>query len=166
MFTFSNFQFIPNCQKLWHLKHQFFLLFHTACISLSLPLSLFPFTRDAHMVCNVSQCVQILIFNISNTDSFTHKIYLWYKYYPKWICVSFSFQYIYFLKRLDALRTDILWLSGLKIKGGKLLCNLSNFYRLFRVNGQFIYQELFLFVFLDSRVLNLSCQHYYLYENI
>ena len=31
MFTFSNFQFIPNCQKLLHLKNQFFLLLHTAC---------------------------------------------------------------------------------------------------------------------------------------
>ena len=97
MFTFSNFQFIPNGQKLWHLKNQFFLLLHTACISLALPLSLLPFTRDTHMVClqwNVSQCVHMCIFNISNTDSFTYTIYLWYKYYSKWICVSFSVQYI------------------------------------------------------------------------
>ena len=96
MFTFSYFQLISNCQKLWHLKNQFFLLLHTAGISLALPLSLLPFTRDTHMVClqwNVSQCVQIWIFNISNTDSFTQTIYLWYKYYSKWICVSFSFQY-------------------------------------------------------------------------
>ena len=97
MFTFSYFQFIPKCQKLWHLKNQSFLLLHTACISLALPLSLFLFTRDTDIVClqwNVSQCVQIWIFNISNTDSFTQTIYLWYKYYSKWICVSFSFQYI------------------------------------------------------------------------
>ena len=96
MITFSNFQFIPNCQQLWHLKNQFFLLLHTAGISLALPLSLLPFTRDTHMVClqwNISQCVQIWIFNISNADSFTQTIYLWYKYYSKWICVSFSFQY-------------------------------------------------------------------------
>ena len=33
-------------------------------------------------------------------------------------------------------------------------------------NGQFIPQELFPFVFLAPRVLNLSCQHYYLSENI
>ena len=98
MFTFSNYQFTPNCQKLWHLKNQFFLLLHTACISLALPLSLLPFTRDTHTVClewNVSQCVQIWIFNISNTDSFTQTIYLWYKYYSMWICVSFSFRYIF-----------------------------------------------------------------------
>ena len=98
MFTLSNFQFIPNWQKLWHLKNQLFLLLHTACISLALPLSLLPFTCDTHMVFlqwNVSQCVQIWIFNISNTDSwFTQTIYLWYKYYPKGICISFSFQYI------------------------------------------------------------------------
>ena len=31
MFKFSNFQFIPNCHKLWHLKKKFFLLLHTAC---------------------------------------------------------------------------------------------------------------------------------------
>ena len=91
-----NFQFIPNCQKLWHLKNQLFLLMHTACMSHALPLSLLPFTRDTHMVClqwNVSQCLQIWIFNISNTDSCTQTIYPWYKYYSKWICVSFSFQY-------------------------------------------------------------------------
>ena len=64
MFTFSKFQFIRNCPK-WHLKNQFFLLLHTACISLALPLSLLPFTRDTHIVClqwNISQCVQIWIF--------------------------------------------------------------------------------------------------------
>ena len=97
MFTFSNFQFIPNCQKLLHLKIEFFLSLHTACILLALPLSLLPFTRDTHMVClqwNVSQCVQIWILNISNTYSFTQTIYHWYKYYSKWVCVSFSFQYI------------------------------------------------------------------------
>ena len=95
MFTFSNFQFIPNCPKIWHLKNQFFLLLHTAGISLALPLSLLPFAHDTHMVClqwNVSQCVQKWIFNISNTDSFTQTICLWYKYYSKWICVSFFFQ--------------------------------------------------------------------------
>ena len=84
MFTFSNFQFVPNCQKLWHLKNQLFLLLHTAWISLAYPLSPLPLTCDTHVVFvqwNVSQCVQIWIFNISNTDSFT-QIYLWYKYYP------------------------------------------------------------------------------------
>ena len=99
MFTFNNFQFIPNCQKLWHWKNQFFLLFHTACISLAWPLSLLPFTRDTHMVClqlNVSyDNVQLWIFNISNTYSFTQTIYIRYKYYSKWICVSFPFQYSY-----------------------------------------------------------------------
>ena len=107
MFTFSNFQFIPNCQKLWHLKNQLFLLLHTAGISLAYPLSPLQLTRDTHMVClqwNVSQCVQIWIFNISNTDSFTQTIYLWYKYYPKWICVTFSFQYINYFA--ECLRTS------------------------------------------------------------
>ena len=98
MFTFSNFLFVPNCQKLWHLKNQLFLLLHTAWISLSYPLSPLPLTCDTHVVFvqwNVSQCVQIWTFNISNTDLFTQTIYLWYKYYPKWICVSFSFQYMF-----------------------------------------------------------------------
>ena len=72
-------------------------------VSLALPLSLLLFTRDTHVVClqwNKSQCVQIWIFNISNTDSnsFTQTIHLWYKYYSKWICVSFSFQYVCFAK--------------------------------------------------------------------
>ena len=31
MFTFRDFQYIPNCQNLWHLKNQFFLLLHAAC---------------------------------------------------------------------------------------------------------------------------------------
>ena len=98
MFTFSNFQLISNCQKLWHFEKQFFLLLDTACISLALPLSRLPFTHDTHMVClqwHVLQCVHIWIFNISNTDSFKQPIYLWYKYYSKWICDSFSFQYIF-----------------------------------------------------------------------
>ena len=79
------------------MKNQFFLLLHTACISLALPLSLLPFTRDTHVDClqwNVFQFVQTWIFNIANTDSFTQTLYLWYKYYSKWICVSFSFQYM------------------------------------------------------------------------
>ena len=66
-------------------------------ISLALPLSLLPFTFGTRIVFlqwNVSQCFQIWIFNISNTDLFTQTIYLWYKYYSKWICVTFSFQYI------------------------------------------------------------------------
>ena len=33
------------------LKDQLFLLIHKACISLALPLSLLPFTRDTLMVC-------------------------------------------------------------------------------------------------------------------
>ena len=97
MFIFSNFKFVPNCQKLWHLKNQLFLLLHTAWISLAYPLSPLPLTYDAHVVFvqwNVSQCVGIWIFNISNTDSFTQTISLCYKYHPKWICVSFSFQYM------------------------------------------------------------------------
>ena len=100
MFTFSNFQFVPICQKLWHLKNQLFLLLHTAWIFLAYPLSPLRLTRDTHVVFvqwNVSQCVQIWIFNIANTDSFTQTIYLWYKYYPKWICVTFSFQYINYI---------------------------------------------------------------------
>ena len=66
-------------------------------ISLALPLSLLPFTFGTRIVFlqwNVSQCVKIWIFNISNTDLFTQTIYLWCKYYSKWICVTFSFQYI------------------------------------------------------------------------
>ena len=97
VFTFSNFQFVPNCQKLWHLKNQLFLLLHTAWISLAYPLSPLPLTCDTNVVFvqwHVSQCVQIWIFNISNTNLFAQTIYLWYKYYPKWMCVSFSFQYI------------------------------------------------------------------------
>ena len=96
MFTFSNFQFVPNCQKPWHLKNPLFLLL--IWISLAYPLSSLPLTCDTHVVflqSNVLQCVEIWIFNMSNTDSFTQTIYLWYKYYPKWICVSFSFQYIW-----------------------------------------------------------------------
>ena len=79
MFTFSNFQFVPNCQKLWHLKNQLFLLLHTAWISLAYPILPLPLTCDTHVVFlqwNVSQCVQIWIFNISNTDSFTQNISL------------------------------------------------------------------------------------------
>ena len=82
MFTFSNFQFIQDCRKQGYLKNQFFLLLHTACVSLVLPLSPFPWTHDTHVVClqwNVSQCVQIWILNISNTDSFTQTIHIWYK---------------------------------------------------------------------------------------
>ena len=97
MFTFSNFQFVPNSQKLWHLKNQLFLLLHTAWISLAYALLPLPLTCDTHVVFlqwNISQCVEIWIFNISNTDSFTQTIYHWYKYYPKWICVSFSYTYI------------------------------------------------------------------------
>ena len=57
-------------------------------ISLALPLSLLPFTFGTRMVFlqwNASQCVQIWIINISNTDLFTQIIYLWYKYYSKWL---------------------------------------------------------------------------------
>ena len=114
MFTFSNFHFVPNCQKLWHLKNQRFLLLHTAWISHAYPLSPLLLTCDTHVVFlqwNVSQCVAIWIFNISNTDSFTQTIYLWYKYYPKWICVSFSFQYIKFESPLPSISHDKLCFS-------------------------------------------------------
>ena len=37
-------------------------------------------------------------------------------------------------------------------------------YRLYRENGQFMPQELFPFVVLAPRVLNLGCRHYYLSE--
>ena len=99
MFTFSNFQFVPNCPKhgIWKISSFY------CCIwlgfSLRTPLSPLPLKCDTYVVFlqwNVSQCVQIWIFNISNTDSFTQTIYLWYKYYPKWICVSFSFQYMWY----------------------------------------------------------------------
>ena len=69
-------------------------------VSLALPLLLLPVTCGTRMVflqLNVSQCVQIWIINISNTDLFTQTIYLWYKYYSKWICVTFSFQYMYWV---------------------------------------------------------------------
>ena len=63
MFTFSNFNLYQIVKTLWHLKNLFFfLLLHTACISLALPLSLLPFTCDTHMVFlqwNVSQRFQI-----------------------------------------------------------------------------------------------------------
>ena len=80
----------------YKLRNYYKLQRNTACISLALPLSVSPFTRDTHMVClqwNISQCVQICIFNISNPNSFKQTIYLWYKQYSKWICVTFSFQY-------------------------------------------------------------------------
>ena len=60
MFTFSNSQFIPNCPNPGHFKNQLFLLLQTAGISLALPLSPLPLTRDKHVVClqwNVSQYV-------------------------------------------------------------------------------------------------------------
>ena len=96
MFTFSNFQLVPNCLKLWHLKNQLFLLLHTAWISLAYPLSPLALTCDTHvdfLQWNVSQLLRYEYLTFQ-TDSFTQTIYLWYKYYPKWICVSFSFQYI------------------------------------------------------------------------
>ena len=52
------------------------------------------------------------------------------------------------------------------MKDGKLLCNFRILYRLYRENGQFMPQELFPLFFLAPRVLNLSCRHYYLSENI
>ena len=96
MFTFSSFQFMPIYPKPGHLKSQFFLLFNTAWIFLSYPLSPLPLTRDTRVVIlqrNVSQLVQIWIFNISNRDSFIQLIHVGYKSQPKWICVTFSFQY-------------------------------------------------------------------------
>ena len=54
MFTFSNFQFIPNCQNLWHLKNQLFLLLHTACyLTCVTSIALTIHVRHAHcLVCN------------------------------------------------------------------------------------------------------------------
>ena len=127
MFTFSNFQFVPNCQKLWHLKNQLFLLLHTAWISLAYPLSPLPLTCDTHVVFlqwNVSQCVQIWIFNISNIDSFTQTIYLWYKYYPNWICVSFSFEYIMSIIVLKLSVCDTLRSCNLAIQWRKIVLDL------------------------------------------
>ena len=79
MFTFSSFQFIPIYPKPGHLKNMFFLLFITAWIFFPYPLSPLPLTCDTHVVFlqrNASQCVQILIFNISNRDSFTQFIHI------------------------------------------------------------------------------------------
>ena len=77
VFTFSNFKFLPNCQKLWHLKNQLFLLLHTAWISLAYPLSPLPLTCDTHVVFvqwNVSQCVyEYLTFQ---TQIHLHKQYI------------------------------------------------------------------------------------------
>ena len=78
MFTFSNFHFVPNCQKLWHLKNQLFLLLHTAWISLAYPLSPLPLTCDTHVVFvqwYVSQCVQIWILTFQ-THILLHKQYI------------------------------------------------------------------------------------------
>ena len=97
MFTFRSFQFMLIYPKTGHLKNPFFLLFNTAWICLSYPLSPLPLTRDTRVVIlqrNVSQWVQIWIFNISNIDSLIQLIHLGYKLQPKWICVTFSFQCI------------------------------------------------------------------------
>ena len=159
MFTFSNFQFVPICQKRWHLKNQLFLLLHTAWISLAYPLSPLPLTCDTHVVFlqwNVSQCVQIWIFNISNTDSFTQTIYLWYKYYPKWICVTFSFQYIFWKVLMH-------WERIYDSQGSKT--KMENFCVPFVFCIDYI-EKMDNLCLKSQRVLNLSCWHYYLSENI
>ena len=100
---FNSYQIVKN-YDIWKISS--FYCFIRLVVSLALSLSLLPFTCDTHLVClqwNVSQCVQIWIFNISNTDTLTQTIYRWYKYYSKWICVSFSFQYIYFFISLSFL---------------------------------------------------------------
>ena len=82
IFIFSSFHFIPIYPKPGHLKNKFFLLFNMAWIFLSYPLSTWPLKCDTHLVFlqrNISQCVQIWIFNISNKDSFTQFIHLLYK---------------------------------------------------------------------------------------
>ena len=68
---------MPNYPQPGNFENQFYLLFNTARIFLSLPLSPLPLTRVTHVVSllrNVSQCVQILAFNISNRDFFTQLI--------------------------------------------------------------------------------------------
>ena len=98
MFTFSNFQFLTNCKKKTMALEK--SVFYTAAYGLyPTCVDSIDFTihaRHAHglfaMKC-ITLCSDMNI-NISNTDSFTQMIYLWYKYYSKWICVSFSFQYI------------------------------------------------------------------------
>ena len=99
MFTFSNFQFIPNCPKQCHLKKSVLNIvayeFYLTCIT----FVSFKSKLDTRVIClqwHVSQCVQIWIFNITNQDSFTKSIHLWYKYHSMWICVFSSFQYNYY----------------------------------------------------------------------
>ena len=54
------------------------------------------------------KCIAICwIFNISNTDSFTQTIHLWYKEHSKWICVSFPFSIQYLIHMLYVYR--FLW---------------------------------------------------------
>ena len=80
MFKFSSFQLMPIYANPGHLKKQFFLLFNTAWIFLTCLPSPLPLTCYTHVVFlqrNLSQCVQIWIFDISNTDSFTQLIHLW-----------------------------------------------------------------------------------------
>ena len=71
-------------------------MFNTAGISLSSPLSPLPLKCDAHVVSlqrNVSQCVQIWIFYISNRVSFTQLKHLWIftmvAYFLRWTLLKF-----------------------------------------------------------------------------
>ena len=68
-----------NYPKPGHLKNHSFLLFNTAWIFLPIPLSPFPLTCDTHVVSlqrNVSQCIQIWILKIFNTEKKLHKQYI------------------------------------------------------------------------------------------
>ena len=56
----------------------------------------------------ITMCSDMNI-NISNTDSFTQTIYLWYEYNSKWICVSFSFQYIWYCLKAVVLHLYLPW---------------------------------------------------------
>ena len=87
MFIFCNFNLYQIVKNYGIWKISSFYCCIRLVVSLALPLLLLPFTCGTHMVFlqwNVSQCVQIWIFNISNTDLFTQTIYPWYKYYSNY----------------------------------------------------------------------------------
>ena len=98
MFTFSNFQSIPNCQNLWHLKNQFFLLLHTACYLTGVTSIAFTIhVRHAHglfaMKC-ITMCSDMNIQHFKHRFIYTNNISL-IQILFKVNMRTFSFQYIY-----------------------------------------------------------------------